>query len=138
MFKTEIIIILTLLTLLILLGGYHYLFHIYEIDYRLSAPNLYADYKSEVTIEVVPLNSLGFRAPFRDPKALFIIEEGKSLVQIIKQSENKSSLTLRSLGVSGTVIVRIKSAYAIFPSVIEIKILTSTASENFNNESHIM
>lgn len=127
MFKTELVIIITLLALIIILAGYHYLFHIYEIDYRVSPRNLYADYKSEVTIEVIPLNPLGFRAPFRDPKASIIIEEGNSLVQVVGYSDDKSSLTLRALGETGIVTIRIKSAFAIFPSLIEIKIFPSAA-----------
>ena len=127
MFKTELVIIISLLALIIILAGYHYLFHIYEIDYRVIPKNLYADYKSEVTIEVIPLNSLGFRAPFRDPKASIIIEEGNSLVQVAGYSDDKSSITLRALGETGIVTIRIKSEYAIFPSLIEIKIFPSAA-----------
>lgn len=127
MFKTEIVIILVLVALIIVLAGYHYIFHIYEIDYRINPEYLYADYSSEVTIEVIPVNSLGFRAPFRNPKTKISVEEGKDLVEIVRYDKDESVLVLRSLGQTGIVTVRIVSEYSIFPSVIEVKIIPASA-----------
>jgi len=121
--KTELIIIIVVIAAIAVLAGYHYLFHIYEIDYRLSARNLYADYTSAVKIEAVAVNSLGFKIPFRNPKVTFEIAEGRDLVDVVENNNEKGILTIRAKGEKGIVVVKVKSVYSLFPSSFEIEIL---------------
>jgi hypothetical protein len=121
--KTELVLIIIVLIVVALLAGYHYVFHIYEIDYRLSSRTLYADYNSIVTIEAIAINSLGFRAPFRNPKVTFEISEGKELIEIVENDPETGILKVRAKGERGLVVIKVKSVYSIFPSSFEIEIL---------------
>jgi len=106
---------------------FHYIFHIYEIDYKISTNFLYADYNSEVTIEVIPVNSWGFKAPFREARAKFEIEEGSNLVDIVLSDSVKGKLVLRAKDIKGNVSIKIKSEYSLFPGLIEIKVIPNAA-----------
>lgn len=121
--KTELILIIVVLIAFVLLAGYHYIFHIYEIDYRLSSRTLYADYNSIVKIEALAVNSLGFKAPFRNPKITFEISEGKELIEIVENDPGKGILMIRAKGERGLVVIKAKSVYSMFPTLFEIEIL---------------
>lgn len=121
--KTELILIIVVLIAFVLLAGYHYIFHIYEIDYRLSSRTLYADYNSIVKIEALAVNSLGFKAPFRNPKITFEISEGKELIEIVENDPGKGILMIRAKGERGLVVIKAKSVYSMFPTLFEIEIV---------------
>ena len=109
--------------LLILIAGFslcHYLFSIYEVTYKITPDKLYADNTSTLVIEVIPLNSFGWRAPFRKAPAEFMINEGQNLVEIISNNQSIGVLKLKAKEKSGKISVTIKSKYSLFPSTIEI------------------
>jgi hypothetical protein len=81
---------------------------------------LYADNTSSLIIEVLPINSLGWRAPFRKTYAEFTINEGKELIEIVFLDSSHGILKLKAKEKSGKVSVRCKSKYSLLPSTIEI------------------
>lgn len=116
----EIYLILAFLLLIVGFSSYYYIFSIYEVTYKITPDKLYADNTSTLIIEVVPINSLGWRAPFRKPDAEFTFYEGKELIEVVFLNNLNGILKLRAKEKSGKVSVTIKSKYSLLPSTIEI------------------
>jgi len=118
-----VFVVVSLLALLV----HQYIFSIYEVEYTVSSHVLYLDANSRLTITSVPVNSLGFRAPFRNSFTKFSIVQGKELVEIVEANYESGLLVLRPKNEPGTVIVRAKSKYSLLPTEFEIKILRNLA-----------
>ncbi len=104
---------------------YQYVFSIYEITYSVEPAKLFSDNQSTVTIKVTPVNSFGWKSPFRAAKAQFEFTEGKELVDVV--FKNSDEIILRANNKTGKVVVLIKSKYSLFPSSIEIMIYPNSA-----------
>lgn len=118
--RSEIYLILALILFIVGFSSYHYIFSIYEVTYKVTPDKLYADNTSSLIIEAVPINSLGWKAPFRKTFAEFTFNEGKDLVEVIFQDNTNGVLKIRAKEKSGKVSVTIKSKYSLLPSTIEI------------------
>ena len=118
-----IFIILILSCIIVLLFFWQYVFSIYEVYYKIEPEHLYTFAESRVKVESIPLNALGFRAPFRKSPFLYEWESGKELVEIVDDRSETGYLILKAAGPEGTAVLRIKGKYALLPSIIEIKIL---------------
>jgi len=125
--RSEIYLIAVLLSVIIILFGYQYLFSIYEVEISVEPAVLYADNKSVCTIQTIPLNSFGIKAPFRKASAEFEIKEGRELIEIIELDEKNGILKIKAAEKTGTVIIYVKPEKAILPSSIEIKIFPNLA-----------
>lgn len=117
--------IFSLAILLLLL--HYFVFNIYETTFKISARNLYADFTSTVKIEAIPINSLGFRVPFKNSPADFEIIEGNSLIEIAAEDSAKGFFIIRAKGEIGKIVVRIKPKYSLLPTIFEFNILQSVA-----------
>ena len=125
--RTKIILIYLLISVFILiLGGYFFLYNIYGSEVIRKPQNLYADYYSEMMIEVVPVNALGKKAWFRSSSAAFEIIEGLGLIEIIEYNKKSGYIKIRSKGKVGVVGIKIKSEHSLLPEYIEIEILALT------------
>lgn len=120
-----IALIVVFLIALILL--YYYMYNIYEVVYKTSPKELYADFQSQLTIEAVPMNALGSKALFRSAPAEFNIIEGADLVEIVKKDEISGILILKAKGTAGQVVIRITSKYAMLPSEVKVMVYPNTA-----------
>jgi hypothetical protein len=118
--RSKIYLIFILLIFIMGFSSYHYIFSIYEVTYNIIPDKLYADNSSTLVIETVPLNSFGWKAPFRKSYAEFTFNEGKDLVEVIFQDNANGILKLRAKEKSGKVSVTIKAKYSLLPSTIEI------------------
>lgn len=78
--------------------------------------NLFAETTSKIKIEVVPVNSFGWKIPFRKSRSEFMIIEGGSLVEILETNSENGFIILRSKGIPGVVEISIKSQYSPFPT----------------------
>jgi hypothetical protein len=116
----KIYLILILLTLIAALFTYHYIFSIYEVTYKIYPARLYADNKSDLIIESVPLNSFGWRAPLRNSPSEFTIIEGADLVEIVFIDRIKGIIKIKAKERAGKVLITIKPKFSMFPSTIEI------------------
>ena len=124
--KKIILFYLSISVFVLLLGGYFFLYNIYGSEVKRSAQNLYADISSEMTIEVIPINSLGKKALFRKSSATFEIVEGLELIEIIELNKESGFIKIRSKGETGLVGIKIKSEHSLLSEYIEIEILTLT------------
>lgn len=106
---------------------YYFLYNVYGTEIRLSPNELFADPGSEITIEVVPINALGYRAFFRSSSATFEIIEGNDLIEKVLIDEEKGLLKIRSIGKTGKVLISIKSQYSLLKEYFEIEIKSLTA-----------
>lgn len=122
-----LIIYLIIFIFLIVLAGYFFLYNIYGTEVRKSPEFLFADSKSEMIIEVLPINALGTKAIFRNSSATFELIHGSELIEIIEVNESKGLIRLRSKGEIGLVGIKIKSKYSLLPEYIEFEILSLTA-----------
>lgn len=120
-------IYLIIFIFLIVLAGYFFLYNIYGTEVRKSPEFLFADSKSEMIIEVLPINALGTKAIFRNSSATFEFIHGSELIEIIEVNESKGLIRLRSKGEIGLVGIKIKSKYSLLPEYIEFEILSLTA-----------
>ena len=118
--RFEIYIIFIIILFIIGFSVYHYIFSIYEVIYKITPEKLYADNSSTIVIEAVPINSFGWRAPFRKPHAEFKFNEGEDLIDILSLNNNNGVLKLKAKDRSGKVSITIKSIYSLLPSTIEI------------------
>jgi hypothetical protein len=119
----QIYFIVIIVFLIIILFGYQYLISIYEVDIRTDPDILYADNNSECIISCVPLNSLGWKVPFRKAKAIFQIREGEDLIEVIQLDEEKGLLRIKAGVKTGTVVIHVRPEKALLPSLVEIRIL---------------
>jgi len=100
---------------------WQYILAVYEVKFEISAQQLFADNESETTIIAVPINAMGFKAPFRKAITNYKIESGNALVEIEENLEN-GSIKLQAKNETGLVVVMVKSDYSLLPTKIEIVI----------------
>ena len=81
---------------------------------------MYADNTSILVIEAVPINSFGWKAPFRKSHTEFTFNEGKDLIEVVFRDNDNGTLKLRAKGKPGKISVTIKTKYSLLPSTIEI------------------
>lgn len=101
---------------------HNYVFSIYETAVGQSRSSLSADGISEAVITAVPLNGLGFRAPFRKAETEFVIEEGRELVEVIKKDKANGELRLRAKFEAGKVVILVRPKFALLPTRIVVLI----------------
>ena len=118
--RREIYLIFTIIIFIAGFSSYLYIFSIYEVTYKLTPDKLYADNSSTLVIEAVPINSFGWKAPFRKSPVKFTINEGRDLVVVVYLDDDNGILKLRAKDKSGKVSVTIKARYSLLPSTIEI------------------
>ena len=122
MTRPEIYIIAVALIILALVFAFLYVFNIYEVIYLVKPKSLYADNQSVVTIAAQPINAFGWVIPFRKVPVEFEIKGGNELVEILLKKNEDGIMKLKAKNKTGTVVVYIKSKYALLPSSIEINI----------------
>jgi hypothetical protein len=118
--RSEIYLILILIVFVAGFSTYHYILSVYEVTYKVTPDKLYADNNSTLIIEAVPINSFGWKAPFRKTFSEFTFNEGKDLVEVIFKDNSNGILKLRAKEKPGKVSITIKSNYSLLPSTIEI------------------
>ncbi|OGU74312.1 MAG: hypothetical protein A2V93_04870 [Ignavibacteria bacterium RBG_16_34_14] len=120
--RSLLIYISILVILIIVFFVYQYLIKIYESTIKIEPQDLFADNQSTVTISVIPLNSFGSKALFRNSPAEFEIVEGSSLVEIKFLDKEEGKLILKAKSETGKVVVKIKSKHSLLPMIVEIPI----------------
>lgn len=116
----------TLFTVLVLLA-HQYIFSIYEVEYKISSRVLYLNSDAKITLEAIPVNSFGVRAPFRNSFTNFSVVEGKELIEVVENNYDAGKFVFRSKNITGIVTIRAKSKFALLPTEFEIKILPNLA-----------
>lgn len=125
--RYNILLILILSLLIITLFISQYVTNVYEVTFNISTYKLFADNSSQCIIETVPINGLGFKAPFRNSSTNFEIRIGKDLVEILKNDYENGVLIIQAKDKAGKVEIYCKSIHALLPSVFEIEILPNFA-----------
>ena len=97
-----------------------YVFNIYEIDIEIDRQTLFANGVSSSVIELVPMNSFGMKAPFRNVSSKISFINGKELVDVIYQSRNR--IVLKSKCDTGRVELKIESEYLLYPNKYDFEI----------------
>ncbi|MDR3627807.1 MAG: hypothetical protein P4L45_13280 [Ignavibacteriaceae bacterium] len=123
----KILVVFISLSLIIILSVFYYVFNVYETEIEIKPKELFADNHSVTTISIYPVNALGLRIPFRKINAGFEINEGKDLVEIVKEDDRSGCIVLRAKNKTGKVVVYVKSKYSLLPSLIEINVYPNTA-----------
>ncbi|MFA6980170.1 MAG: hypothetical protein WC209_12700 [Ignavibacteriaceae bacterium] len=111
----------------IVLLAHQYIFSIYEVEYKISSHVLYLNSDAKVVIEAVPVNSFGFRAPFRNSSTKFSVIQGNDLIDIEENNYDKGRFVIKAKNEPGTVIIRAKSKFSLLPTEFEIKIVPNLA-----------
>ena len=127
MLKTEIYFVAVIVLGLFAILVHQYIFSIYEVEYKVSSRVLYLHSDAKILVEAIPVNSLGFRAPFRNSYTKFSITQGKELVEVVENNYEKGRLIIQAKGEPGTVIIRVKSKFSLLPTEIEIKVIPNLA-----------
>lgn len=121
--RFQIYFIAVLVSAIIILLCFQYIFSIYEVEIITEPPELYADNSSVCTIRTVPLNSFGVKAPFRNAPAAIEIREGSELVEIVELDERNGIIKIKAKERTGTVVIFIKPEKSLLPSSVEIRII---------------
>ena len=135
MTKSRKYLILSIIILIILISCYYYIFNIFETTIQVNPQNLFADNQSTITIEVIPINALAWKVPFRNVTVDFKITEGQDLIKIIYENRDKGIIKLKAENITGKVMVYVKPKYSLLPSIIEINIYPNLAMINKSNEN---
>ena len=117
-----ILLIITLMLILVLFL-WLYLFNIYEVKVIVSPEYLLVDDKSKIEIRVVPLNSFGHKAAFREVKAIFAVEEGEEIIESFIVNSDSTKAFIESSGKLGTIVVLVEADFGLFPTRVEIPIV---------------
>lgn len=125
----RIVLISLIIFLIVALAVYYYVFNIFDVTVKVFPADLYSDVSSKVTIEVIPVNALGKRVPFRMVNAEIEIVQGKELVEILTYKPERGILVLRSNEKPGVVEVIIKSKYSLLPMEVEIPVVGNYAAK---------
>jgi hypothetical protein len=120
--RNTITIILILVFLISAFAVYNYMINIYEVVYKVTPDALYADGKSVITIQAVPVNGLGWKALFREAEADYKIIEGADLVKIVMYDRSEGVIKLRAGNKPGVVKIIAKSSYSLLPSPVNFQI----------------
>ena len=105
---------------------HYFIFSIYEVNIVVKPKVVFADPSTEIKVTVKPINAMGWDVPFRTVKANFKILEGDDHVRIKLVDEEGGFILLQSIGTEGKVGIYIDSEYSLFPSYIEVQILSKT------------
>ncbi len=133
--RSMIYFIAGIVLLIICFSAYLFIFNIYETEINVVPQNLFADNHSTISVSIIPINSFGWKVPFRHVRANFIIKEGKQLVDIVEESKYGDTIILRAKDKTGKVEVYVKSEYSLLPSLIEINVYPNLAlnDQRFKN-----
>jgi hypothetical protein len=103
-----------------------YIFNIYEVDIDINNKIIRLGESNNSIIEIIPLNSFGFKTPFRKvtPSVKFI--EGSELVDITKKDNNRYSIHAKSD--TGKVVLLLESEYFLYPNKFTFLIKPDEAS----------
>ncbi len=107
-----------------------YLFNIYEVKVIVLPEYLLVDDKSKIEIRVIPLNSFGGKAAFREVKAKFTIEEGEEIIKSFVVNSDSNKAFFESNGKLGTMVVLVEADYGLFPTRIEIPVVENKSDIN--------
>ncbi|HED08589.1 MAG TPA: hypothetical protein ENI57_10775 [Ignavibacteria bacterium] len=118
--KIEYLIIFSLLIFIIVYVIHLYVYSIYEVTAVAKPGTLHSDNNSKTIIRVIPINSLGKKAPFRSVPVCFNLIEGKNLVSIEYKNNKKGITVLKVKDKPGIVKIEITSKYSLFPNIVEI------------------
>ncbi len=127
MSKVEIYFTALILFSVIVLLTHQYIFSIYEVEYNISSRVLYLNSDAKIVIEAVPVNSFGFRAPFRNSFTNFSVIQGKDLIDVDENNYEDGRFVIKAKSESGIVIIRAKSKFSLLPTEFEIKIVPNVA-----------
>ena len=108
------------LILLVLLGD-RFIFTSSDVKIDMNPPVLRASTASELTVSVYRVNLLGFKVPFSEIEAQFLIDDGKNLIEFNGEG-NGSSIIVRSKGIEGEATVGI---YSVKSGMQILKVLIS-------------
>lgn len=120
--RNTITLIILLIFLISAFAIYNYLINIYEVVYKVTPDALYADGKSIISINSVPVNGLGWKALIREAEVDYTITEGADLVKIVMYDRSKGVIKLKAVNRSGVVKIIARSSYALLPSPVNFRI----------------
>lgn len=100
-----------------------------KLDVSVEPQSLYPDGKSSVTVKLVPLNALNFRAPFVHPKFVCTIEDGADKVTITYSSDS-TSIQVHAKYESGAVTLLLKTNIFLLPVSVTIPIEKQVADSD--------
>jgi len=125
--KIEYILLSVVAVALIAFALWNFVFSVYEVRYDTSSTTLYADGTSEFTLSCVPINALGFAAPFKSSYTTFSLQEGAELVEIVSSNNDSGQIKLRAKSTPGMVTLLVKSELSLLPTSFQINILPNIA-----------
>jgi len=99
---------------------WHFFLSIYEVKYEKSIEGNEIVSNSELTIETIGVNSLGWELPFRTIISKVEIKSGKDL---IKLSQNNNSIKINILGNVGEFSIIVIPKLSLYPTKFSYKIV---------------
>lgn len=119
------IAVLSIITVFVLAGFFFwlFLFNIYEVNVLVSPEYLTNKKKSKTEINVIPLNSFGNKAVFREVKAKFYIAEGEDIIENFNVNIDSNCLSIEPNGKLGKIAVIVEAEYGLFPTRVEIPVV---------------
>jgi hypothetical protein len=118
-----------LLFIISVLAGFilhYFIFSFYKVKIVVKPSEVFADPSTEIKVTAKPINAMGWEVPLRTVKTKFKILEGNNLVTIKLADVENGFILLQSTGTEGKVGIYIDSEYSLFPSYIEVQILSKT------------
>ena len=113
-------IIASSILFLLILSSWLYLFNIYEVEVKVDSKIISAQSNYSSKIELIPLNSFGYKAPFRKLNSKLSFLSGQDLIESTAKSENEYLINSKST--IGKVELLLESEYFLYPNKITFEI----------------
>lgn len=124
--KPGFVLLTVIIVLLLAFSIWQYVFMIYEVKFVQEPEEVFAEEGTVFELKAQPLNSFGKKVWFRSVSAEYEVVEGKHLVEKLSENIEEGTVRFKSNLLPGKVIINAKSKFSLFPTQIEVNILSST------------
>ncbi len=102
---------------LISLSVWLYIFNIYEIKFKVDFKKNTTHNNIEIKVDVIPLNSFGFRVPFRNPKIDYHVKKTEDFIDI-RIIDNRKNIFIVDVLNGSDIILEARSRRLMFPAIL--------------------
>ncbi|NLT51835.1 MAG: hypothetical protein GXX85_13065 [Ignavibacteria bacterium] len=109
-------IVIFVVSIILAVFLWQYVFLVYEV--KINKKIFTEKEKDEcVEISVYPINSFGMKIPFKEIKAMFVIEEGADAIEIIENDFESGKFKFQWKDKKNKVTIKIITDFSLFPII---------------------
>lgn len=110
------LIIVIIVSILLAVFLWQYIFLVYEV--KINKKTFTAKEKKEcVEISAYPINAFGYKVPFKEIKAVFVIEEGADAIEVLENDFESGKFKFQWKAKKSKVTIKIITDFSLFPVI---------------------